>query len=396
MRAFLIVLDSVGIGAAPDAHAYGDCGSNTLANLAQSVNGLNLPMLTNLGLGNIPSVIPSGKPILGVPPAKNPFCAFGAMQESSQGKDTTTGHWEMMGIEMKEGFRLFPRDYPSFPAELTSLVIEQTGRSIIGNKAASGTVIIEELGPEHIKSGALIVYTSGDSVLQVAAHEEIVPLAELYDSCEKIRLLANDYKIGRVIARPFLGKPGSFKRTGNRKDFSYPLPEETVMDMLLKSGISVITVGKLDDIFDGRGITRALHVENSSAAQNHLLDLVVSAENPSFVFANLIDFDMLYGHRRDTRGYASALENTDHFLSSFVPLLREDDMMIITADHGNDPTFKGTDHTRELVPLLVLGSKCPPSSLGIRKGFFDIAQSLSAFFHIKPMPRGVSFLEEHL
>lgn len=392
MRAFLIVLDSVGIGAAPDAESYGDAGSNTLANLARAVGGLNLPVFTRLGLGNIPSLLPSGRPISGVPHTDNPSCSFGAMQEASQGKDTTTGHWEMMGIEMKEGFRLFPHDYPSFPEALTSKIVTQTGRMIIGNKAASGTVIIDELGPEHMQSGALIVYTSGDSVLQVAAHEKIVPLQELYSCCEKIRLLANDYKIGRIIARPFLGAPGSFKRTENRKDFSYPLPEETVMERLVSAGITVITVGKLDDIFDGRGITRSLHVENSGAAQQHLLDLASTAEESSFIFANLIDFDMLYGHRRDPRGYASALENTDRFLSHFVPLLREDDIMIITADHGNDPTFKGTDHTREFVPLLLFGLKQPSQPLGVRKGFFDIAQSLCTFFRIKPMPRGLSFL----
>lgn len=392
MRAFLIVLDSVGIGAAPDAEAYGDVGSNTLGNLAESVNGLDLPVLTRLGLGNIPPIIPSGKQILGVPPSENPAAAFGAMQESSQGKDTTTGHWEMMGIEMKKGFRLFPHDYPSFPQELTSLIVQQTGRSIIGNKAASGTVIIDELGPEHMQSGSLIIYTSGDSVLQVAAHEEIVPLKELYDSCAKIRELANDYRIGRVIARPFLGKPGSFKRTENRKDFSYPLPEETIMDKLCQSGIPVITVGKLDDIFANRGITRALHVENTNSAQEHLVKLISSAEDPAFVFANFIDFDMLYGHRRDTGGYASALENTDRFLARFLPLLRDDDIMMITADHGNDPTFKGTDHTREFAPLLVYGNKIPARSLGIRMGFFDIAQSLSSLFSLPPMPKGVSFL----
>ncbi len=393
MRAFLIVLDSVGIGAAPDADKYGDVGSNTLANLADAAGGVDLPTLQSMGLGNIPSVTPGGKPIRGVPSSPSPSCAYGAMQEVSEGKDTTTGHWEMMGIEMKDGFTLFPKEYPSFPSELTDAIASKSGRGILANKAASGTVIIQELGAEHMQTGSIIVYTSGDSVLQVAAHEDIVPIKELYAICSMIRELANPYRIGRVIARPFVGTPDSFTRTENRRDFSYPLPEPTLMNKLHDRGIPVITVGKLDDIFAGEGISQSLHVENNHDAQEHLIQLATSSDDPAFVFANLIDFDMLYGHRRDPQGYAGALRNTDEFLARFLPLLKEDDIMIITADHGNDPTFKGTDHTREFVPLIVNAQQLAGVSLGIRQGFYDIAQSLAGFFGIEAMPKGISFLQ---
>lgn len=396
MRAFLIVLDSVGIGAAPDADDYGDEGSNTLANLAAAVGGLNVPALQSMGLGNIPAVMPNGKPLAGVPAADAPSCAYGVLQEASEGKDTTTGHWEMMGIEMKRGFALFPKDYPSFPRELIDPIETNSGRRIIGNIAASGTAIIQELGDEHVRSGAIIVYTSADSVLQVAAHENVVPLEELYSICGMIRELANPYRIGRVIARPFIGRSGNYTRTENRRDFSYPLPEPMLLDKLTENGVRVVTVGKLDDIFAGQGITESRHVENNRDAQNHLLELASSTDSsPCFVFANLIDFDMLYGHRRDTSGYAGALEDTDSFLAKFLPLLKNDDILLITADHGNDPTFKGSDHTREYVPLLVKARGLAGLSLGIRKGFYDIAQSLAGFFNIPSMRRGLSFLHEN-
>lgn len=391
MRAFLVVLDSVGIGAAPDAHEYGDAGANTLANLAEAVKGVSLPVLERLGLGCIPPILPEGKPIAGVEAVAQPEASFGAMQEVSRGKDTTTGHWEMAGIELENGFHLFPPGPPSFPPELIQEFESRTGRPVIGNKAASGTVIIEELGEQHIEDGAWIAYTSADSVFQIAAHKEVIPLEELYGGCEIAREICDRYAVGRVIARPFVGRPGAFKRTEDRRDFSYPLPEPTILDKLKEAGIPVATIGKLDDIFAGCGIDKSYHVENNKDAIDIILRLAGDSSQGLF-FANLIDFDMLYGHRRDPVGYAGALENTDRFLAQMLPLLGTDDLLILTADHGNDPTFKGTDHCREFVPLLVYRPGQPGRPLGIRKGFFDIAQSLSSFFGIERMARGKSFI----
>jgi len=391
VRAFLVVLDSVGIGEAPDAAAYGDIGASTLGHLSAAVGGLNLPTLGRMGLGNIPALLPHGIPIAGVPAASSPAAGYGAMREMSAGKDTTTGHWEMAGILLEHGFRVFPPGEPSFPPELIKAFEARTGRKVIANKAASGTQIIADCGERQIREGAWIVYTSADSVLQIAAHEEVIPLEELYRACEIARELCNPYFVGRVIARPFLGRPGAFHRTENRRDYSYPPPEPTLLDRLSASGIPVVTVGKLDDIFSRRGISASVHVENNPDAQRALLDLARDQEE-GFVFANLIDFDMLYGHRRDCVGYARALSGADAFLTDLMPALREDDLLMITADHGNDPTFKGTDHTREFVPLLVYRAGLPGRSMGIRQGFYDIAQSLASFFGIGPMSRGISFL----
>ena len=391
MRAFVIVLDSVGIGHAPDAAAYGDEGANTLAHLAESDGRLSLPVLQGLGLGNIPAMLPHGRPILNVPAAPQPLASYGAMQEVSKGKDTTTGHWEMAGLCLDRGFHLFPDTSPSFPTDLIRTFEARTGRSAIGNKHASGTAIIEELGPRQMREGCWIVYTSADSVFQIAAHEGIIPLDELYRACGVARELCNPIRVGRVIARPYVGAPGAFRRTENRRDFSLPLPEPTILDKLQANAAPVTTVGKLDDVFDRHGIDEAIHLENNRDAQDALLRLA-ARPGDRFVFANLIDFDMLYGHRRDPSGYARALENTDAFLGTFLPALGDDDVLIITADHGNDPTFGGTDHTREFVPLLVYGRRRPARCLGIRLGFYDVAQSLAALFRIAPMPRGVSFL----
>jgi phosphopentomutase len=392
MRAFLIVLDSVGIGAAPDAAEYGDKEANTLGHLSAMAGGLKAPAMMRLGLGNIPSLILGGIPIKGIPPVATPIGSFGAMQEISRGKDTTTGHWEMAGLELPKGFHIFPPAEPSFPPHLIHPFEQRTGRRAIGNKAASGTKIIEELGEQQMKEGCWIVYTSADSVFQIAAHEEIIPLQELYRGCEIARELCNPFMVGRVIARPYLGIPGAFHRTENRRDFSFPLPEPTVLEYIQKSGITTVTVGKLDDIFVKCGISKSIHVENNADTQSAVLSIARSPHDRLFVFANLIDFDMLYGHRRDSIGYAKALENADQFLEKMIPLLHADDLMIVTADHGNDPTFKGTDHTREFVPLLVYQPGIPGRNLGIRRGFYDIAQSLAAFWGIAPMPRGVSFL----
>jgi phosphopentomutase len=391
MKTYLIVLDSVGIGAAPDADDYGDTGANTLAHIGQHQGRLNLPTLESLGLGNIPGLLPGGLPIPGVAAVALPQGGFGAMQERSRGKDTTTGHWEMAGLLMEKGFHVFPTAAPSFPEPLIHEFERRTGRPAIGNKAASGLAIIDELGPRQMKEGAWIVYTSADSVFQIAAHEGVIPLPELYEGCRIARELCDPYLVGRVIARPYVGTPGAFKRTENRRDFSYPPPKPTLLDRLSSSGIPVITVGKLDDIFAGRGIRESFHVENNPDAEAALLQ-VASRPESFFCFANLIDFDMLYGHRRDPAGYATALERADRFLSMFLPRMNPGDLVILTADHGNDPTFKGSDHTREFVPLLTWGAGQTGKALGIRNGFYDVAQTVAAFFKIGPMPRGVSFL----
>jgi phosphopentomutase len=391
MRAFLLVLDSVGIGAAPDATAYGDDGANTLGHIAESVGGLRLPTLEKMGLGNIPTLLATGMCIKGVDTTPTPLASWGAMRELSVGKDTTTGHWEFAGLLVDRGFHVFPPEFPSFPDDLIAEFERRTGRKTIGNRAASGTAIIAELGPEQMKTGAWIVYTSADSVFQIAAHEQVIPLPELYRGCEAARELCNPLRVGRVIARPYVGTPGAFTRTENRRDFSLPLPEPTILDILHDAGTNVVTVGKIDDIFAHRGISTAHHVENNRDAQEALLRDTREIRD-GFWFANLIDFDMLYGHRRDAPGYARALEETDAFLGRWIPMLGTDDMLIITADHGNDPTFRGTDHTREYVPLLVHRPGMDAKPLGIRAGFFDVAQSLASFFGIDPVNRGISFV----
>lgn len=391
-QAILLVLDSVGVGAAPDASAYGDSGANTLVNTAEAVGGLSLPHLERLGLGCCAGVVPHGPAIGGVGAVRDPAAHFGVMQEVSRGKDTTVGHWEMAGLEVKEGFRLFPAGPPSFPADLIDAFEERTGRAVIANRAASGTEIIQELGAQQMAQGCWIVYTSVDSVLQIAAHEDVIPLDELYAACAIARELCDPLMVGRVIARPFVGEPGLFWRTDNRRDYSLIPSEPTVMDRLIGGRVPVVYVGKVDDIFAHRGMTRALHSETNEKAQNDLLHLVESGQK-GLIFVNLIDFDMVHGHRRDAKGYARALEDTDRFLGELIDLLEERSLLIITADHGCDPTFKGTDHTREFVPLLVYQhGVAGGGNLGIRKGFFDVAQSLAEFFGIAPMPRGVSFL----
>lgn len=391
MKVVLIVLDSVGIGAAPDAVKYGDEGSATLPHMAEAVGGLKLPTLGKMGLGDIPALFPGGRNIPGVAPVAKPMAGFGAMQEASEGKDTVTGHWEIGGLEIIPGFHLFPPGPPSFPPELVQAFEQRTGRKIIGDKAASGTAIIEELGPQHMKEGCLIAYTSADSVFQIAAHEEVIPLGELYWACEVARELCDKYKVGRVIARPFVGQPGAFTRTENRRDYAFKPTEPTILERLVSAGVPVYAVGKIEDIFAHRGITESNHTGNTrdSAA---LVSRWTREKKNGLIISNFIDFDMLYGHRRDAAGYAQALEETDRWLETYLPLLTRDDLLILTADHGNDPTFKGTDHTREFVPLLAYQPGRAGQSLGVRKGFYDIAQSIAAFFRLPPLPRGKSFL----
>ncbi len=391
MKVIVIVLDSVGVGEAPDAVDYGDVGSATLPHTAAAVGGIELPTFASLGLGNVPSLLLSGKPIIGVEPTACPLASWGAMRELSEGKDTVTGHWEIAGLHMRPGFSLFPHDAPSFPADLMYAFAQRTGRSCIGNKAAGGTQIIDELGPQHLQSGEWIVYTSADSVFQLCAHEKVVPIDEMYKACEIARELCNPYRIGRVIARPFVGEPGSFTRTENRRDYVFKPSEPTILERLFDAGVAVYAVGKIEDIYAHRGITESIHSGNNLASQE-AVELFLAKPGDGLIFANFIDFDMLYGHRRDAPGYAACLEQTDQWLAGFLPKLDEEDLLIITADHGNDPTFAGTDHTREYVPLLVYRKGQAGGSLGIREGFFDVAQSLASCFSIPPTPRGTSFL----
>lgn len=392
MKAILIVLDSVGIGSAPDAAEYGDAGASTLAHLAAAAGGVQLPTMQKMGLGNVPGLLPHTpkEKIQGVPPEPKPIASYGAMREMSDGKDTITGHWEIAGLEVDPGFHNFPFEN-SFPPDLIAAFEKETGRKLIGNKAASGTAIIDELGPEHLKTGALICYTSADSVFQIAAHEEIVPVPELYRYCDIARRLCDPLRVGRVIARPFVGQPGAFKRTENRKDFAYLPSEPTILERLVAKNVPVYAVGKIEDIYCHRGIAESVHTGNNADSQA-LVEKWTREKPSGLIMANFIDYDMVYGHRRDAKGYAKSLELTDQWLANYLPLVKEDDMLIITADHGNDPTFKGTDHTREYVPLLVYRPGEPAENLGIRRGFYDIAQSLAKFFSIPAIPRGASFV----
>jgi phosphopentomutase len=392
MKIILVVLDSVGIGEAPDAADYGDAGGATLQHIGETVGGLKLPTLRKLGLGNIPELHPSMTPILGCEAVNSPLASFGAMQEASIGKDTITGHWEICGLEINPGFHNFPMEFPSFPAELLEAFAKATGRPVIGNKAASGLAIIDELGVEHMRTGAWIAYTSADSVMQLAAHNDTIPLDELYKGCEIARKLCDPLKVGRVIARPFIGEPGAFKRTEDRRDYAFTPEEPLITERLFDAGVPVYAVGKIEDIVAHRGITESIHSGNTEESQK-VVEQFMKKAGDGFIFANFIDFDMLYGHRRDPAGYAKALEQTDAWLSAFLPKLEQGDVLLLTADHGNDPTFKGSDHTREFVPLLSYEPGRKGESLGIRQGFYDIAQSLAARFGLlDPLPRGKSFL----
>jgi len=363
-----LVLDSCGCGQAPDAGDYGDAGADTLGNTARAVGGLALPHLQALGLGNLHT-------IAGVPPAAEPTAAFGRMQERSVGKDTTTGHWELAGLLTKEPFRTYS---DGFPQSLIDAFVAETGRGVLGNKAASGTVIIEELGPQQLASGDWIVYTSADSVFQIAAHEQQIALEELYAACRAARRLCDPLRIGRVIARPYVGQPGGFRRTYNRHDFGMPPHGETLLDRVKAAGLPVVGVGKISDIFAGRGLTESIHTEGNVDGMRKTVDCLRHLDQ-GLVMINLIDFDSLYGHRRDPQGFAGALREFDRHLPDLLGLVAEQDMVIITADHGNDPTYQGTDHTREHVPLLVYGPAwATGTSLGLRDGFMDVAATAAS------------------
>lgn len=382
-RVILLILDSVGVGELPDAAKYGDTGSATLPNVAKAVGGLHLPNLEKMGLGNI-------LPIEGVSPQDRCRAGWGKMAEKSPGKDTTTGHWEMMGIILQRPFPVYP---DGFPDQIIDAFEQRIGTKVIGNKAASGTEIIQELGREHMATGYPIVYTSADSVFQVAAHEEIISVDKLYALCEIAReLLQGEHGVGRVIARPFLGSPGAFWRTERRRDFSLPPSQPTLLDRLQGAGYIVFGIGKIPDIFAGRGISRSLPAHGNSEVLEAVLTAMRELQEPGLIFANFVDFDMLWGHRNDSQGYASGLEALDSQLPVIIENMAPRDLLIITADHGCDPTTPSTDHSREYVPLLVLGadaSGCVP--LGVRETFADVAASIAEFLGLKWEGAGTSF-----
>ena len=384
-RVILIILDACGIGELPDAHLYGDEGSNTIVNTARAVGGLKLPNLGRLGLGSIES-------IPGVSPEREPLGNYGKMAEQSAGKDSTSGHWEIMGLVLVKPFPVYP---DGFPPEIIAPFEKAVGSKILGNKPASGTEIIKDLGEEHTRTGRPIVYTSADSVFQIAAHEEILPVDKLYEMCAKARnILTGEHGAARVIARPFVGKSGSFKRTERRKDFSLPPPEETVLDMLKKDGIPVIGMGKIEDLFAGRGLSESIHTKNNSDGMDKLIGAMREFHN-GLLFINLIDFDMLWGHRNDASAFASGLEDFDRRLPEVLNLLGPDDLLVITADHGCDPTTPSTDHSREYVPLLVYGRSIKHNvNLGIRKSFSDVGKTTADIFGVRGTDNGVSFLKE--
>ncbi|MGQ9630227.1 MAG: phosphopentomutase [bacterium] len=398
MRAIIIVLDSVGVGELPDAAKYGDEGSNTLAHVADAVGGLALPNLQKLGLGNIID-------IRGVPREGHPLGAFGKAAERSAGKDTTTGHWEIAGLILDKPFPLYPN---GFPDEVIKPFVERTGRGVLGNRAASGTEIIEELGEEHIRTGKLIVYTSADSVFQVAAHEDAVPVEELYRICQIAReILQGDHSVARVIARPFvtrergilakvMGRGPKFERTPRRRDFSLPPTGPTILDRVKDAGLTVMAVGKIEDIFAGRGITESFHTENNMDGVDKTIGCIRSSRE-GLIFANLVDFDMKYGHRNDPRGYAQALVEFDGRLPEIVDAMREEDVLILTADHGCDPTTPSTDHSREYVPILVYGKRIRgDADLGVRSTMADIAETVAEMFTLPRMENGNSFKRDVL
>jgi phosphopentomutase len=383
-RAIVIVLDSVGIGELPDAAAYGDEGSNTLGNVARRVP-LAVPTLRRLGLDRLVDI---GGVVSGAPPRG----AIGRMAEASAGKDSVTGHWEMMGIVLDRAFPTFPH---GFPADVLEEFSRRTGRGVLGNRAASGTQIIDDLGAEHMRSGALIVYTSADSVFQIAAHEEMVPLPELYKACEVAYQLAGEgLGVGRVIARPFVGQPGTFTRTSNRRDYALPPPGETLLDRAKAAGWPVVAIGKIEDLFAGRGMTSAVHTRSDADGMDELARQMTMVDR-GLIFANLVDFDTQYGHRNDTSGYARNLEQFDERLARLLPSFREADLLIVTADHGNDPTTASTDHAREYVPLLATGAHVVAGRhLGTRETFADLGQTLADLFGVSPLAHGTSFLPE--
>jgi phosphopentomutase len=383
-RITLIVLDGAGIGAMPDAPEWGDAGSDTLGHICES-RAVRLPNLQGLGLGHI-------RPLAGVAKVEKPRGGFGKCALKSNGKDTTTGHWEMAGIILERAFPTYPH---GFPQTLIDEFISKTGvPGILGNIPASGTEIIKQLGEEHVKTGKPIVYTSADSVFQIAAHEEVIPLNRLYEICEIARgILRGEHEVGRVIARPFLGAPGSFYRTENRHDYAVPPPRENLLPLLSEHGLDVVCIGKIASIYDSAGVTQDLIAKNNEQSIDQTIR-ALEEDTRGLIFSNLVDFDMLYGHRRDTEGYARALEHFDSRWPEIEAAMRDDDLIIITADHGNDPTYRGTDHTREYAPLLVFGKRARPGvNLDTRRSLADIGYTIAENFGLK-LGAGESFMSE--
>lgn len=382
-RAAIIVLDGLGIGPAPDSAEYGDAGSNTLGNVARAVGGLDLPHLAALGLG-------SCAPLDGMPPASAPRAAHGICQPASPGKDSTTGHWELCGLRLPAPFPTYPS---GFPEEVIAEFARLTGRGVLGNRPASGTLVLDEYGAEHRRTGQWIVYTSADSVFQVAAHEETVPLAELYAACEKARaMLQGEHGVSRVIARPFVGEPGAWVRTPHRKDFSLPPPGPTLLDRLVEHHVPRVGVGKVDDLFAGRGIS-SIHTATNAEAYG-LIEAALAAMHRGLLLANVIEFDQTWGHRNDVPGFHRGLRELDHAMPRMLAGTREEDLVIFTADHGNDPTTPSTDHSREVVPVLAVGPRVRPAPLGRRSTFADIGQTVAEFLGVTALPAGTSFLSE--
>lgn len=383
---FIIVLDGVGVGELPDAGLYGDQGSNTLGNIANAVNGISLPNMQRLGLGNI-------IPIKGIEKTSNPLASYGKLTEASKGKDSTTGHWEISGLYVDTDFNYYP---DGFPEDITNRFLEVTQcKGFLGNIAASGTEIISLLGEEHIKTGFPIIYTSADSVFQIAAHQDVIPLEKLYHICQLTRdiVLAEPLKVGRVIARPFAGPIGNFTRTVYRKDYSLNPPSDTLLDILSYNAINTVGIGKINDLFNYRGITRNIKTLSNEEGFKALLNASKDFTD-SLIFINLVDFDVYYGHRNDVIGFANALKTFDKFLPELLESLDESDRLVITADHGNDPTTPSTDHSREYVPLLYYGRQKSTSDLGIRNTFSDIAKTAADHFKINNQLKGTSFFNE--
>ena len=385
-RVFLTVLDSVGVGELPDAGAYGDGGSDTLGNISRLVP-LKLPALRSLGLPRVARVH-------GMEPVASPLGAFGRMAERSAGKDSVTGHWELAGLVLDRAFPTFP---DGFPAEVIAEFERRIGRKTLGNYAASGTVIIDELGPEHIRTGFPIVYTSADSVFQIAAHEEIIPVPELYRICEiAYEQIGKGMNVGRVIARPFIGRPGSFTRTANRHDYALTPTGTTLLDAMTAAGQTVHAIGKIKDLFAGRGITSSVHTRSDDEGVD-AIEKAIADHGPGLIFTNLVDFDTQYGHRNDAAGYAANLERFDARLARLLPTLRDRDLLVITADHGNDPTTPSTDHAREYVPVFLVGAMVRPNTdIGVRQTFADLGQTIAEVFGVGPLDHGTSFLRDIL
>jgi phosphopentomutase len=382
-RAAIIVLDGVGVGSAPDAHLYGDAGSNTLGNLARAVGGLSMPRFETLGLGRCAE-------ILGVAPVMSPRAAHGVCEPASPGKDSTTGHWELCGVILEKPFPTYPQ---GFPQSVIAEFVTRTGRGVLGNKPASGTAVLDEYGAEHCRSGNWIVYTSADSVFQVAAHDGTVSLEELYAACAAARdLLTGEHAVSRVIARPFTGKPGAWKRTADRRDFSLAPPSPTLLDRLAERQIPRVGVGKVDDLFARRGIT-SVHTGTNAEAYV-LIEGALRAMRRGLLLANVIEFDQTWGHRNDVPGFHGGLRELDRAVPRLLDGVREDDLVIFTADHGNDPTTPSTDHSREVVPLLVVGPKVRPVDLGRRGTFADVGQTVAEFLGVPALAAGTSFLSE--